>query len=466
MNTIARKDWLEFVRDRRLVLMAALIAILTLAAIATSFVRITTHERDRLATEARDRATWENQGERNPHGVAHFASWALRPMTALSLLDPGVTPYAGSAVWMEAHNQNPARARPIEDSASAFDLGAFGVAWILQTLMPLLIMVIAAGAISRERERGTHRLMLASGASAKTILPAKVKSIARIAAMLIVPLVGVALLTSLLGGAGDFARLMLWGFGYLIFFAIITLISVAISARARSTSQAMLMVIGLWLAAVMLAPRAGAGLAKTVAPTPTADSFWASISDDFDKQPDVFGKDSEAFGRAMAKRYGVKRIEDLPVSLDGLRLNEDERHGNFVFDKNYNALASTYAKQRATFRWANVISPLPALQNISMALAGTDTAHQLAFQRQAELHRRGLMAKLNGDMIANGAGKDFDYLAKPDLWKSTRNFKFVPPSLGTSLRSIWPDALILICWLIAALLMIRASVRQLSRELH
>lgn len=74
MTIIARKDWLEFVRDRRLVLMAALIAILTLAAIATSFVRITAHERDRVATEARDRVTWENQGERNPHGVAHFAS--------------------------------------------------------------------------------------------------------------------------------------------------------------------------------------------------------------------------------------------------------------------------------------------------------------------------------------------------------------------------------------------------------
>ena len=102
MSSIARKDWLEFTRDRRLVVMAALIALLTLAAIATSFVRITEYERDRAATQVRDRVTWENQGERNPHGVAHFASWALRPMTSLSLLDPGVTPYAGSAVWMEA----------------------------------------------------------------------------------------------------------------------------------------------------------------------------------------------------------------------------------------------------------------------------------------------------------------------------------------------------------------------------
>jgi ABC-2 type transport system permease protein len=227
----------------------------------------------------------------------------------------------------------------------------------------------------------------------------------------------------------------------------------------------MLILIGLWLAAVMLVPRMGAGLAKTLSPTPSADSFWASIAKDYEKQPDVFGKDSEAFGLAMAKRYGVARIEDLPVSLDGLRLDEDERHGNFVFDKNYNALASTYAEQRAMLRWTGLISPLPALQNISMALAGTDTAHQLEFQHQAEAHRRALMTKLNGDMIANGAGQDFDYLAKPDLWKSTRDFKFAPPSLRTSLSTVWSDVLILFGWLIAALLMLRASGRSLSRAL-
>jgi ABC-2 type transport system permease protein len=465
MNSIARKDWLEFRRDRRLILMAVLIAILTLAAIATSFVRITAHERDRVATEARDRVTWENQGERNPHGVAHFASWALRPMTSLALLDPGVSPYAGSAVWMEAHNQNSARARPIEDSASAFDLGAFSIAWMLQTLMPLLIMVIAAGTVSRERERGTLRLMLASGVQAGALLPAKAKSIGRIAMLLIVPLTFVALLASLFAGGADIVRLALWGFAYLIFFAVVILVSVTISARTRSTSQAMLILIGLWLAAVMLVPRMGAGLAKTLFPTPSADSFWASIAKDYEKQPDVFGKDSEAFGLAMAKRYGVARIEDLPVSLDGLRLDEDERHGNFVFDKNYNALASTYAEQRAMLRWTGLISPLPALQNISMALAGTDTAHQLEFQRQAEAHRRALMTKLNGDMIANGAGQDFDYLAKPDLWKSTRDFKFAPPSLRTSLSTVWSDVLILFGWLIAALLMLRASGRSLSRAL-
>ena len=76
------------------------------------------------------------------------------------------------------------------------------------------------------------------------------------------------------------------------------------------------------------------------------------------------------------------------LSLDGLRLEESERHGNIVFDRHYGALAETYAAQRQVLRLAGLLSPLLPLQNISMALAGTDTAHQLAFQNAAETHRR------------------------------------------------------------------------------
>ena len=197
MNGIARKDWLEFLRDRRFVLMALLVAALGSTAVATSFVRVTAHETDRIATEARDRETWEAQGERNPHSVAHFATWALRPQTPLSLLDPGVTPYAGAAVWMEAHNQNPARARPIEDSTGAIDLGSFSIAWVLQYILPLLIAVIAAGAVARERERGTLRLMLVNGADAVGIVQRKAASVGRITTLIALPLLGIGLVAAI-----------------------------------------------------------------------------------------------------------------------------------------------------------------------------------------------------------------------------------------------------------------------------
>ena len=461
---IAAKDWREFVRDKRLLLMAIMVGLLAIAAVATAFARVRAHEADRAATTARDRITWEAQGQRNPHSVAHFASWALRPLTSLAVLDPGVTPYAGSAVWMEAHNRNPARARPIEDAASAFDLGQFSAAWVLQMLVPLLIFVIGAGVVARERERGTLRLMLASGAAPGAIVPRKLGGLARIAALLVVPVLVSALAAAALAGPVDPLRLVLWGLVYTLFFAIVAGIAVAVSAMARTASQAMLVLVGLWLFAMLLVPRAGASLAELVAPTPSADAFFTGIAADMDKQPDAFGKDSDAFGAAMAKRYGVARVEDLPVSLDGLRLAEGENHGNIVFDRYYGGLARTYAEQRNVLRASGIASPLIALQNVSMALAGTDTAHQLAFQTQAEAHRRRMIDGLNNDMTVHGKGKAFDYLAGPALWKATKGFRWTAPELGFAVRAVVPDLLVLLLWLAGTSGLLSIAARRLVRE--
>jgi ABC-2 type transport system permease protein len=461
LTGLPAKDWREFSRDRRLVIMAVMVALLALAAVITAFAQVRAHEADRNATVARDRATWEAQGERNPHSVAHFSTWALRPLTPLAVLDPGVTPYAGSAVWMEAHNRNPAQARPIEDAASAFDIGQFSAAWVLQTLVPLLIFVIGAGLVARERERGTLRLMLASGADGRGIVPAKLGGLARITALLALPVLGAALLAALFAGPADPIRLALWALVYALFLGLVAGIAVAVSALSRSASQALLILVGVWLAMVLLVPRAGAGIAEAIAPTPGAERFFTDMARDMQAQPDPFGDGSKAFEAAMLKRYGVTRIEDLPVSLDGLRLEESERHGHVVFDRHYGALAETYAAQHQLLRLAGLLSPLVPLQNISMALAGTDLAHQLAFQNAAEAHRRALIHTLNMDMAEHGKGKDFDYLAGPALWKQTRDFRWTPPGLAAALAPVIPDLLLLVGWAVLATVILRTAGRRL-----
>jgi ABC-2 type transport system permease protein len=164
------------------------------------------------------------------------------------------------------------------------------------------------------------------------------------------------------------------------------------------------------------------------------------------------------------KQYGVARIEDLPVSLDGLRLEESEAQGNKVFDRHFGSLAATYVEQRDVVRASGLLSPLAAIQNVSMALAGTDMAHQLAFQKQAEAHRRKLITGLNTDMIERGAAEGFDYKSDAGLWKQFKDFRFVTPTLGDVLRTVWVDLMILVGWLIAALLLLRAAAARLSRE--
>lgn len=463
-GAIVAKDWTELRRDRRVVIMALMVLALAATAILTSTVRVASYEANRAATLEVDRGTWEGQGARNPHAAAHFAKWAFKPLTMGAVLDPGIASYSGSAVWMEAHNQNPAVARPIDDQTIILPSGEFSIAWVLQVLMPLLIAVIAAGAVARERERGTLKLILASGSGAGAFVRGKLASVGVVTAVLAGSVIVVGMVAAASAGPANPLMLALWLIAYAAFLAIIVLGAVAVSLRARSSGQALLVLAGLWLFAVVLVPRAGAAVADIAAPVPSSEQFWADIAAAKAAQPSPFSTGREAFAAEVMAQYGVTRLEDLPVSFGGLQLEEDERIGNAVYDEHFGALFALYDRQRAVMRWGNLLSPLPALQNLSMALAGTDMPQQIAFQRQAETHRRSMVTQLNSDMIEHGAGAGFDYQAHEDLWAEVEDFAFAPPSLGEVLASVWADALILLAWLAGATVFALRSSRRLLAE--
>lgn len=466
-----RKDSLELWRDRRLLTAIVLVVALAVAAIAATYVRASEYERDRAAATALDRTSWLAQGARDPHGAAHFSQWAFRPLRAPALLDPGTLPHVGSAIWMEAHARNPPAFRPIEDRLASLDLGEFSAAWVLQTVAPLLVLVLAAGAVARERERGTLRLMLASGLPAGTLVGAKARGLARIGALILVPLLAVAAAAAALApeppSTEDLVRIMLWCAVHAVYLLIAVGVGVAMSARARAVAPALLALIALWLVAVPLAPRAAAGLAETLYPTPSGARFWTQIQADIRDGVDGSGSAEErraAFETQVLRRYGVARTADLPVNFRGLTLEEGERFGNRVFDRRFAELEASYRRQRDVMRIASVLTPVVAVQNLSMALAGTDNVHAQDFARQAEAERRSVVTRLNRDVLVNGVGQTA-YRADDRLWRTFRPFDPVPTSIQPALAASWPDALILAAWLALSILLVSRAGRALGREL-
>ncbi|KAB8314782.1 DUF3526 domain-containing protein [Tolypothrix campylonemoides VB511288] len=447
-----------------------LIALLALAALLLAREQVRAYERDRAVAERQDRATWLDQGERNPHGAAHFSAWAFRPLTAMALLEPGITPHAGSAIWMEAHSQDPAAARPAEDRAGTLDLGTFSLAWVVQVLAPLLVGVLAAGLVARERERGTLRLMLASGAPPGALVAMKARALGALVALVFAPLLLVAAIAVAMApvpvDADTLQRLALWLLAHAAYLAIAVCLAVALSARVRSVDRALLLWVGGWTLAVLIAPRLGATLSDAVAPLPTAREFWADVRAELG-EADVFDPESPATKALQARtmaRYGVSRMEDLPVNFAGIQLDEAERHGNTVFDRAYGELHAREDRQRALMRAASVLSPLPAMQNVSAGLAGTDTAHQRAFAAQAEAHRRLTVGMLNGDMIRNAGRADYDYKAGPAFWATIPQFAYRAPGWRAHARAWAVDALVLAGWLLLSVVLLRGAGRALAKE--
>ncbi|PLK23466.1 hypothetical protein C0V72_09800 [Porphyrobacter sp. TH134] len=388
-----------------------------------------------------------------------------------AVIDPGVTPYAPTAIWLEAHSRNTGTGRPVEDRAAALDLGEFSLAWVLQTLAPLLVFVLAAGLVARERERGTLRLMLASGARAEAIVRAKAGSLGRITLALIAPLavagVAAALLAPAAFSADQALRLALLCGAYGLYLALFLAVGVAVSALAGRNDRALLVLAGVWLVAVPLGPRLGGTLADMIAPTPDARTFWAQMDADYKNglPGDADSKTRAAqLEAATLKQYGAASVDDLPVSYSGISLDASERYGYKVFDRRFAELNAERESQRSAMRLASLVSPLTAFQNVSAGLAGTDLAHHRHFADAAEAHRRLVVDQLNADLITNGAGKTYEgYNADRRLWEVVPVFNYAQPK-ALALAPAWLfDLAILLAWCTAGAALLMFAGRRLAR---
>jgi ABC-2 type transport system permease protein len=268
----------------------------------------------------------------------------------------------------------------------------------------------------------------------------------------------------LLAGVPDLAALGMWLAVHGLWFALLVMLTVIVSALCRTAAQARLLLVGLWLVAALLVPRAAAGLAGVLAPAPDPVVFAQGIEAQMKSGHDAFGKDAKAFEAEVMARYKVSRLEDLPVNIDGLRLEAAEQHGNAVFDKAWSELAAIYDRQRQIMRLGGLISPLVPLQNVSMALTGTDGGQQLDFQSRAEAHRRRIISTLNMDMANKAGAAGFDYKADPALWRAIPDFAWQPQPLMRRLAGVGVDLALLALWALLALAGLRWAGRRLAAQ--
>lgn len=464
-RTIARQTLRLWWRERRLPVIVILLLGLGGLSTLLSAQRAAESERDRVAAEALDRETFASQGARNPHSVAHFSRFAFRPLAPGATLDPGIGPYAGIAIWMEAHWQDPANYRPAEDRIELGRFADLSLAWLLQVLAPLLVIALAFDALSGELERGTWSLLLGSGACVGAVVRGKALALAAVFGAILLLLVAAQLLTMLPRASaqvGDvWLRASAWTLAHAGYLAVWVLLALAASLRFARARTALVVLLAAWTLTTLIAPRLAGTLAESLAPTPTPGEFSAAIARDLRDGMD--GHDPadarrKAFEQQVLAEYGVERIEDLPVSFAGLALQEGERYGHQVFDRHFGALADGYRAQERWRRLGALAGPLPVLQQISMAAAGTDVAHHVDFMDQAEAQRRVIVRALDEDMIQHGAGQDFAYLADESLWRSIPEFEYAPPRyLAQASRHGW-DGVIMLAWLLLAAWLLRRAV--------
>lgn len=464
MNTsIVKLEAVLLLRDRRLLIMLlAVAAAVFISAISVAIDTAQTNSAKRGVADA-ERARWVGQDAKDPHSAAHYSIYAFKPTPVLAVLDPGIEPFVGQAVWLEAHAQNDMLHRPKGEASPLERAGSLSPAALLVMLAPLVAFTLGFAAVARERERGTLRMSLGAALQPRSVLLSKAfMNWSAMTALLVAPCVLVALVLAISQGVldADIAlRGIAWLAGMSSYCALLVLLGLGVSALCADTRLALVCLFGAWALLAIALPRSLSDAAEAALPLPSTQEVRATLQQD---APAYWSADvSKQRREELLAKYRVSRIEDLPINERGAQLDIAERHSHEVFDRVLGDFYDRVEAQDALFSRLTVVSPAAALQQLSQQLTGTDFTHHRAFIQQAEAYRRGLVNRMNHEVMSHVVGEGERYLADRSLWESIEPFEFQPLSVAAiGSRAALPAA-VLAGWCVLALGVFVIAVQRL-----
>jgi len=454
IRTITQKEFISALRDKRLVILGSIILLLLLTAALTgvkSYQMLTTER-----TIAQQTATdnFHKQPDRHPHRVAHYGSYAFRPKSALSFLDFGLDSFTGTMVYLEAHQQNSANFSQVQQSGSLLRFGEMTIAFVMQWLVPLLIIFLCFNAFTLEKEEGTLKILLSNGVSLQQIAKAKILGYSKVIALIIGPsflLAGIFLLSlnEFNFTADLLLRIDVFIISYLLYFFIFIIGSVLLSALHTHSRKALVTLLGVWILMCVLLPKATANLGSSLYETPSKAAMDAEVH--HQAKQGINGhnpqdKRTEEFKKALLKTYKVDSVSQLPVNIDGLVMAEGEAFSSKVYQSHFEELVKTYLKQNQISVWSGFINPYLAVRNISMSMAGSDFHHYVHFLNAAETYRYQLAQYLNNLQAVKLAYKSKDTRLARETWANYPEFNYEAPKVSSALGNILISITALISW--------------------
>ena len=470
---VMRNELRAMARNRTALSGIVLLAMLTIVATVVSLHHMNSAAEHRARQQARAQAAFDAQPDRHPHRVVHYGHFVYRLPSALAAFDAGVDPFTGSSMFLEGHRQNTANFGDVMQGSILTRFGQLTPALVLQILAPLVLVFLGHGVLSQERERGTLRQLMLQGASARSIVGGKLLALFVVAAVFMLPaFVGLSIMAAAPAASVAVAAAVM--FGYALYLALWCVLIAAVSAKVERRRDALLALVAMWALSTLLVPRIAPDVAYASKPLPDRLQTEVGIASDLRAMGDSHDPNDPYFNdfrQRLLDRYGVERIEDLPVNYKGLLAVEGERLTSGLFDDYAARSAAIQYEQNRLVAWFSMLSPSIALRQLSMAAAATDLSAHLRFLEQAEAYRYRMVQQLNqlqadgvsyADDTAQDAGADQRKRIDHSHWQEIPRFEFKPQISVTLLKAMLPGMLILLGWFAAALLVLGRSSRRLG----
>jgi ABC-2 type transport system permease protein len=262
--------------------------------------------------------------------------------------------------------------------------------------------------------------------------------------------------------------------GYLGWLTLWVVAILLVSAVVRRSRDALLALVAVWAVTVVLLPRVAPDVASAIVPLQDRLQTDVAIARDLRAMGDShnpYDPHFAAFKAQVLARYGVARVEDLPVNYKGLLGLEGERLSSELFERYAGQSYAAQDSQNALVEVAGMLSPAIAIRSLSMAAAGTDFAGHRRFLEQAEAYRYALVQRLNrlqadavsyADDTAKDAGADRRKRIDAGNWQAMPTFAFEAPDGATLARGAVPGLVIVLGWLAVAAALLMLATRQLG----
>ena len=474
LKLIVRKTRQDLIKSKQNLLIAMTVLLFCFLSIGIGFSKYGENLSKVKEYRKETRENWEHRPDKHPHRMAHYGYLVFRIGHPLSIFDNGLDDYLGNVIFLEAHKQNTGNLSEAGSSGILVRFGTFSSSFILQSIVPLVILFLGFGLVAREREDATLKILNVQGASPRDILWGKILGLWQFSLLFLIPVVPVILFAVLMSETTDFGdiaeRLSVLFSAYMIYYFFFCTLTVLLSALSKASSSALISLIGSWLVLVIFLPKGIQFAAQNLYPTPARIAFETEVEEDVLKVGDSHNPDDKHFKHikdSLLAKYNVKTTDALPINYGGFVMKEGEKISSKIYADHLEKLQVQYDRQQKLNEVFGFIDPVMAIKNLSMTASGTDYFAYQQFQGRAEKYRYYLAQRMNDLQIENisnikPAPGEKPAIISKDNWKRFPDFTYEFTPLRESLLHQLMPFIAIIFWLLMCMVAVELSAKDLK----
>ena len=329
----------------------------------------------------------------DPSDVAGFSQYfvaphAVKPHLPLSPLAVGTSDLAPSRIEVKLATLFGIDDRYDFENPRGLALGRFDLGFVIALLLPMALILLYGLLVSFERDRGMLRLIAAQATGPRTWLAARVAAITACALpMALAELVLALAFAGVRLGAAlpELAATLLVVAAYILFWTGIALL---VLARLPGAAAGLGSLTAIWAVLTLGLPMAGAAIAVSIAPAPSA-SGWIDAQR---RTNDAVQRDRY---RILARAFAA--CPDLAGATGQIAALDHATRLTFLVPETERRLESwrsakvAHARTQARLAGlAGFLAPPLGLTQALATLAGTDGYRQRRFEAQARAYQLGL----------------------------------------------------------------------------